>query len=148
MNKKIWGILICTLFIGIGVVPCISGNINQNTPPSSPTCFYDWHNYTLVVSSTDAESDQIRYGLSWWGDSIVDVWTEYYPSGVEAIFDVKGKKETVEIVAEDINGARSPIVNTLPPGKSIELPIHNSFFEKLFEHFPFFEKILNQYYYN
>ena len=148
MKKKIFGILICTLFIGAGALPCISGNIIENTSPSSPKCFYDWHNYTLIVSSTDKELDQIRYGLSWFGDSIVDVWTEYYPSGVEAIFEVKGQKESVDIVAEDIYGARSPMVNTLPPGKSIGFPILNSFFEILFEHLSFFEKILNQYYYN
>jgi len=93
MNKKIWGILICMLVIGVGVVPCISGNINKNTPPSSPTCFYDWTNYTLGVKSTDDESDQIRYGISWWGDSIVDYWTPYYNSGVEVKSTLKGKKK-------------------------------------------------------
>jgi len=148
MNKKIWGILICMLFIGVGVVPCISGNITKNTAPNSPVCFYDWTNYTLGMKSTDVDKDQIRYGVSWWGDSVMDYWTEYYPSGVEVKIDVKGKKETVDVVAEDIYGARSPIVNVLisPHGKSIELPIFNRFFEKLFEHFPFFEKIQNLYY--
>ncbi|MCJ7571266.1 MAG: hypothetical protein MUO82_05260 [Candidatus Thermoplasmatota archaeon] len=160
MNKKILGILICMLLIVVGAVPYISGNNIENTPPSTPACSWEPSNWTMDVYSTDAESDQIRYGVSWWDpttglDTNIDQWTSYYNSGVEVKIDCKGQKEKFWLVAEDIYGAQSKMINpeskmviVLSDGKSIEHPIFNSFFEKLFEHFPFFEKILNQIYYN
>ena len=147
MNKKIWTILVCMLFIAIGVVTCNSENTFENTAPTAPECFYDWHNYTVLATSTDPESNQIRYGVSWWGHDTIDLWTDYYNSGVEVKIDVKGQKETADILAEDIYGARSPAVTVteLSKGKSIEYPMFYSLFEKLFRSFPLFEKILNIY---
>lgn len=143
--KKIVGILICMLLIGTGVVTCTSGNTDENTAPAAPDCFYNWMNQTLCVWSVDPESDPVRYGIEWWGSSTVDLWTDYYDSGVKVHIDVSGQGETVDVFAEDINGARSPKVNTktLSKGK-IEYPTFYKFFEKFFEHFPLLEKILNQ----
>ena len=146
MNKKIWGILICTLFIAVGIIPVNSGNTFENTPPTFTECRYDWHNYTLVVSATDAEKDTIRYGIILYHEDDVFIWTEYYNSGVTVKIDVKGQKETVTVLAEDINGAQTEKTGVLlSKGKSIELPILNSCIEKLLVYFPFFEKILNYY---
>jgi hypothetical protein len=118
MKKKIVGILICMLLIGVGVLTCTSGNTNENTPPSSPECFYDWINVTLSMVSVDPELDSIRYGVEWWRSETVDIWTDYYPSGTEVKVDVSGQVETVEVFAEDILGARSSKVIVLSKGKS------------------------------
>ena len=147
MNKKILGILICMLFIAVGSIPVNSTNTFANTPPTFTECRYDWHNYTLVVSATDDEKDTIRYGIILYHENDVFKWTDYYNSGVTVAIDVKGLKETVTVLAEDIYGAQAELTGVmLSKGKSIGLPIFNSYFEKLFEHFPLFVKIINKYF--
>ena len=91
-------------------------------PPTNPTCTYDKKNKEITVVSTDEDGDQIRYGVSWNNTQVVDEWTTYYNSGVEAKIDVEGKEGKVGVIAEDTNGARSGWTSVTPKSKSFSYP--------------------------
>jgi hypothetical protein len=111
-----------------------------NKPPNIPICNYDKKNDELTVSSNDTNGDQIRYGVSWNNDQIVDKWTELYDSGVLINIDCEGNKGTIGVVAEDENGAQSEWVSIKPKVISINLTL---FLQRLFQRFLIYEKILN-----
>jgi len=118
----------------------------DNEPPTNPICTYDKSNKEITVSSTDLDGDQIRYGISWNNTQTVDEWTTYYDSGVAATIDCTDKEGTVGVIAEDTNGAQSGWVSVTSKDKSMNYPVFNSFLDRLFYCFPFFEKIINLYY--
>jgi len=82
-------------------------DFSTGLPPTKPTCTYDKKNNEITVTSTDADADQIRYGVSWNNDQNVDEWTTLYNSGVAAKIDCEGKNGTVGVIAEDATGRQS-----------------------------------------
>jgi len=119
-----------------------------SNPPDEPSVSYNKKTDELVIRATDPDDDDIRYGISWNNDQNVDAWTDYYPSGESARMDCEGKEGTVGVIAQDANGAYSSWVSVKSKEKSVEYQIFDLLLDRLFYRFPFFEKILNQYYYN
>jgi len=106
--------------------------------PTSPTCSLDKKNKEIVVSSTDGDGDQIRYGVIWNGTNSLYNWTDYYNSGKEARIDCKGRNGIVRIFAEDIHGASiMKKFSIKSKEKSIKYPILNWFLEKFLQRYPF-----------
>lgn len=71
---------------GKGVEGSTSHEIGNGAPgvpsqPSGPTSGYVGTSYTYATSTTDPNSDQVKYGWDWNGDYTVDEWTGYYSSG-------------------------------------------------------------------
>lgn len=113
--------------------------------PTNPTCRYDKKNKELVVSSTDADGDQIRYGVAWNRTNSLDKWTDFYNSGDEVRIDCKGRNGPVIVFAEDIYGASSMARFSIKSkDKSLEYPILKWLFYRFSIHFSFLLKILNQ----
>ncbi|PNX46098.1 MAG: hypothetical protein BV456_12720 [Thermoplasmata archaeon M8B2D] len=117
---------------------------SENQPPTKPSISYNKANDELVVSSTDPDNDQIRYGVSWDNDYVVDQWTNFVDSGTEQRIDCNNRKGTVGVIAEDELGAQSDWVSVTSKNKATEYLILRCSLEKLIYRFPFFEKILNQ----
>jgi len=105
-----------------------------NNTPNKPTCRYDKDNNELVVSTTDVDGDQIRFGVSWDNDGNVDDgdWTEFHDSGEEVRIDCGDHKGTAGVIAEDENGAQSSWDSVDVNSKAKSYPI----FAKLLELFP------------
>jgi len=137
-----------TKYLRSGFDDIIVSQLGEDQPPDKPTCAYDKTKDELVVTATDPDGDQIRYGVSWNNNQSVDKWTEFYDSGEEVTINCEGKKGTIGVIAEDIYGAMSDWVSQKPKGRSIEYPILNWLIDIFVQYFPFFERILNQYYYN
>gem|GEM_PF-4371421 len=115
----------------------------KNNPPEKPTCRYDKKNNELRVCSTDIDGNLIRYGISWNYDQSVDQWTEFYNSGEEVSVNCKVNKGSIGVIVEDVYGSLSEWVLIKSKNKTINNPLY---LQKFIQHFPFFEKILNQYY--
>lgn len=111
-----------------------------NQPPMNPSILYKRSNDKLIIKAIDGDGDQIRYGISWYNNGNVDLWTDFYDSGEETRVDVGGRTGTVGVLAEDEHGAQSDWVSV----KSKSRPYCFSFFEWFIQYFPFFEKILKQ----
>lgn len=64
-----------------------TANFNNNSPPSTPTTpngptnGETWVYYLYQTSAIDPDGDSIRYGWDCCNDSVVDFWTQFYPSG-------------------------------------------------------------------
>jgi len=82
-----------------------------NQPPNNPACSYDRLTDELVVTATDPDEDQIKYGVDWNNDLCVDQWTSLVPSGTEQRIDCGGRKGTTNVIAEDEYGAQSDWVS-------------------------------------
>jgi PKD repeat protein len=75
------------------------------TTPSGPDTGYVGIPYTFSTSSTEPNSDNIRYGWDWNGDGTVDDWSEYYGSGETAYIDHSFDTATtynVKVKAQDV----------------------------------------------
>jgi len=103
-----------------------------NNAPNKPTCRYDKDNNEIVVSTTDVDGDQIRFGVSWDNDGNIDEWTGYYNSGDDAEIDCGERKGTAGVIAEDENGAQGPWNSVDVNSKAKSHPI----LAKLLELFP------------
>jgi hypothetical protein len=89
----------------------------QNQPPNRPACSYDRINDELVVTATDPDGDQVRYGVDWNNDVVIDQWTSLVPSGTEQRINCGGRQGTVSVFAEDEHGAQSPPTSVTPKSK-------------------------------
>ncbi len=88
-----------------------------NHPPNTPDKLTgpssgeieEWLTYT--TKTTDPDGDQIRYGLDYNSDGVVDYWsTSYYVSGATYDFNIKFSNTGtyyLRMKAEDIHGAQS-----------------------------------------
>lgn len=112
----------------------------ENNPPNNPTASYNRANDELVITATDPDGDKVRYGVSWDNDNIVDQWTNLVPSGTQQNIGCNGRTGTVKVIAEDEFGEQSNWISVTSKTKLHYL----SLFERLFQRFPQFEKILNQ----
>lgn len=127
----------------------------NNNPPNKPTIngnikgvLDTEYQYTFI--STDPEEDEISYYIDW-GDNTYTGWTrtlvsgEYYKSSHN--WSEKGSY-TIKAKAKDIYGGESDWA-------TLEISMTKTHFKNqilpqiinVLEHFPFFEKILNQFYY-
>jgi len=113
-------------------------DFSTGAPPANPTATYNKQKNELVVSSTDPDGDQIRYGVSWNNDQTVDEWTTYYNSGEEVTIDCEGREGPVGVVSEDSTGRHSEWVSVKPKSNIMiwsfleKFPILNSLFRVLF----------------
>jgi len=88
-------------------------NHPPNTPgkPVGPTTVTEgtWNTYTF--STTDIDGDNIRYGLDFNNDGLVDHWTtNYYSSGAPCLINIKFTGTGtfyLRVKAEDVHGAQS-----------------------------------------
>jgi hypothetical protein len=112
----------------------------ENNPPNNPTASYNRANDELVITATDPDGDKVRYGVSWDNDNIVDQWTNLVPSGTQQNIGCNGRTGTVKVIAEDEFGEQSNWISVTSKTKLHYL----SLFERLFQRFAQFEKILNQ----
>jgi rhodanese-related sulfurtransferase len=111
-------------------LPTHNGNTPPNQPvqPSGPTICSINLPYTFQTTGIDPNADVIRYGWDWNEDTIIDTWTEYFPSGepteLEHLFTTPGQFN-ISVTSEDIVGEKSipslalHILATTPPSNPI-----------------------------
>jgi len=126
-----------------------------NYPPLAPTITGKVNGkpakeYEYKFMSTDPEGNNINYCIDW-GDNSSEIIIGPYLSGDDAsathVWSEKGNY-AIKAKARDVYGAESEwatLTVSMPKDKGINL-IFTEFLQKLFQHFPFFEKILDQYY--
>jgi len=123
-----------------------------NVPPEEPTINgkvkgKPGTEFEYKFVSTDPEGDNIEYCIDW-GDSTGEVWIGPYTSGAEAMVKHSWSEQgdyTIKAKARDVNGAESywaTLEVSMPKTHTSNSLIQ--LFLKMFERFPFFEKILNQ----
>lgn len=112
----------------------------NNNPPNKPSTSYKRATDELIITATDSDEDQIRYGVSWDNDGNVDQWTEFYNSGDEASIDCNGRKGTVGLIAEDEFGAQSDWVIQKSKSKAI-----NTLFFDLLENYSLLYQIIQRF---
>ena len=122
-----------------------------NEPPEKPTITdkakgKPYREYEYKFVSTDPEENQISYFIDW-GDNTSTNWTTTLPSGEYYNSSHSWSEEgtyTIKAKAKDTYGDESDwaiLTVSMPKSKAINTPL---FLQKLFQRFPFFEKILNQ----
>jgi hypothetical protein len=115
---------------------------SDNLAPSTPTVRYEQSSDTLVVSSTDPDGDQIRYGVSWNNDGNIDEWTDLHDSGVDVSIDCGDREGTVGVIAEDENGAQSDWVSATPKNKLVINSLIARFLDRIANAFPILRHLL------
>jgi len=111
----------------------------ENNPPNKPVCSYDSSSDELVVTATDPDGDQVRYGVDWNLDGTVDQWTGLVPSGTQKSISCSGRKGTVGVLSEDEYGAQSDWVSQKSKNKPINTP-----FLRFLENHPHLFPLLRQ----
>ncbi len=125
----------------------------ENHPPQTPTLTGRQQGkngtaYSYTFSTNDPDGDDVEYYLNW-GDDYwfggAAGWLGPFVSGeeitLEKTFMEKGNY-TIRVKAQDEYGAESEWATlsvSMPKSKAINTPL---FLQKLFQRFPFFEKIL------
>lgn len=114
----------------------------SNLPPDKPSVSYNKANDEIIITTTDPDGNQIRYGISWENDYTIDQWTDFVDSGTEQRVDCNGRKVTIGVVVEDEHGARSDWVSIKSRNQ-----VKNTTFLNFLENFPrfylFIQQILN-----
>jgi len=121
---------------------------SPNTPslPEGSSSGIVGKEYTYSTNTSDPQGDNIFFCFDW-GDGSDSGWLGPYPSGeickANHIWTEKGNYE-IRVKARDIYGYESNWSDLLPvsmtKSKAINIPL---FLQRLFQRFPFFEKILN-----
>lgn len=112
-----------------------------NNAPNRPSCSYEPITDVLIISATDPDNHEVKYGVSWDDDENIDTWTEYVPSGTEKQISCGGRKGTVGVIAEDEHGAQSSWISETAKNKTNNTP----FLRFLQNHpnlFPLLQRIL------
>jgi hypothetical protein len=98
------------------VIVGVNNPPNIPNPPLGPTTGFINEALTFSTSSTDPESDQIKYGWDWNGDGTVDEWSGFLSSGAtdsrSHTFTTAGTYQ-IQVKAEDINGSQSAFSTAL-----------------------------------
>jgi hypothetical protein len=95
-----------------GTTTCISDN-NAPTAPTitGNTSFYKNVLQNFIVTGTDPDADQVRYGIDWNNDNVAEIWTGFVASGVSMIptnsWPTPGTY-SFKALTQDIKGANSP----------------------------------------
>jgi hypothetical protein len=81
--------------------------------------------YSFSSTATDIDGDEIRYGWDWDGDSFVDEWTKFYPSGSKIslthTWNTVGTYQ-IRVKAEDEHGDQSGYSSYLQIAISVNSP--------------------------
>jgi len=95
----------------------------ENNPPEAPIkpignqIVFIINPYTYLISAEDPDGDQIKFGLDWNGDDIVDEWSDYGNSGylrsIIHIWFFLGLNK-VKVKAKDTHGLESPWSEEFP----------------------------------
>ncbi len=109
--------------------------------PNKPTCSYDSIIDELIVTATDPDDYQIRYGVDWNNDFIVDQWTSLVASGTEQRINCDSRKGTESVITEDEYGVQSDWVTQKFKNKAIYIsffgylnyPILNKLFQRFLQ---------------
>ncbi|VVB59168.1 Uncharacterised protein [uncultured archaeon] len=120
------------------------GTTEVNDPPNKPVCSYDLISDALVVTATDPDGDQIRYGVDWNNDLTIDQWTSMVPSGTEQRINRDGKKGIINMLTEDEHGAQSGFVSATSKLKQYIYRPFQVFLENHLYLFPIYQKLLNK----
>jgi hypothetical protein len=102
--------------------------------PSGPLSGKIGISYSYSTSSIDINSDKVKYGWDWNGDSVVDVWDDnngnYYSSGTTISTSHSWNNQdsySIKVKAEDINGGQSdwsdPLTVTIPKKRFFNVQI-------------------------
>jgi hypothetical protein len=113
-----------------------------NNRPNKPSGSYDQGNDELVVSTTDPDSDKVRYGVSWDNDGDVDQWTTFYDSGVETRINCGGRAGPLGVIAEDEFGAQSDWTSVNTRNKPFSDRTFLNFLQNIMDRFPLFARLL------
>jgi len=98
------------------------GPVNHppNTPskPSGPTSVTEGVQYNYTISTTDPDGDNVKYGLDFDNDGVVDPghWTGFYPSGAPITVKITfygASTRYMRTIAEDVYGAQSGFSSAL-----------------------------------
>jgi len=116
----------------------------ENEPPNKPSTSYSEDTDELIISATDPDDNQVRYGVSWENDNIVDYWTDFVDSGTELKVDCEGRKGTVGVIAMDEYGAISDWVSQKSKNKPyFNIPFLN-FLQNFLENYPLIYQLLQR----
>jgi hypothetical protein len=104
--------LSCPITVVAGTGPPTTPTVAATAATGSTSCTAGTP-YSITMSATDPQSDNIRYGIDWNADGSVDEWipaTGYVPSGTQETasrtYALAGAK-TVKVLAQDANGLSS-----------------------------------------
>jgi hypothetical protein len=118
--KKLLGIGVIFLFIGVAVAPSINSTgyqtiiVSDNRPPNDPQIVGPSKgragvSYLFIFRTTDPENQNVSYFIDW-GDNTSDGWTNYYKSGQSICFSHTFYKidwYAIRCKAKDTLGAES-----------------------------------------
>ena len=107
MIKRIIGIGIALMLLLLTAISMDAEEVKvtDNQPPIIQSCEYN--NTELVVICHDYDGDCVRCGVDWEIDKNIDEWTAYCECGIEICINCENRMGAVEVIAEDIHGARS-----------------------------------------
>jgi len=90
--------------------------VSDNNAPAAPTItgnttFYKNVLQNFIVTGTDPDADQVRYGIDWNNDNVAETWTGFVASGVSMV--PSNSWPTIgtysfKALTQDIKGANSP----------------------------------------
>jgi len=128
--------------------------IIENSPPekptiSGPTTGKPGKTINFDFSSTDPEGNDLYYFV-YWGDGDYENWVGPYNSGQEATLGHSWSKAgvyTITVKAMDEYGAKSELNQvqlTITKSKELTSPVLHQILEKLINHFPILNYLLNR----
>ena len=99
----------------------------ENNPPNKPSTNYNKGTDELILTATDPDDDNIRYGISWDDDYSVDQWTNFVSSGTQRTIYCEGRTDSVGVIVEDEYGAQSEWVMQKPKHKAVRMSLQQIF---------------------
>ena len=102
----------------------IDCNVVSNSPPnnpskpSGPTSVTEGVQYDYTISTTDPDGDNVKYGIDFDNDGVVNPghWTDFCPSGVTVTVKITfygAGTRYMRAIAEDVHGAQSGFSSAL-----------------------------------
>ena len=117
--------------------------------PDGPTTGKTGQSQTYITSTVDPNGDDVSYGWDWDGDSLVDEWTDFNPSGTPVSTSHTWDAEyigEIKVKAKDTNDDESPwsspLSVSIPKNKAVTYPLMQKFLEIFPNAFPLLRYIL------
>ncbi len=117
--------------------------------PDGPTSGRTGQSQTYSTSTADPNGDDVSYGWDWDGNSVVDEWTGFNPSGApvstshtwdaEYIGEIKVKAKNTN---DDEGPWSNPLSVSMPKNKAVTYPLLQKFLEIFPNAFPLLRYIL------